>query len=219
MTKLDRKAAENRLLELIAQGRDQHVPNGTEAGQWSHADFDEIEHLARVLEASLPQKFREIVKQGWVYSARDQQRMAQRLDRVWALHKDYPISGELENPSLYPTFRLTEDDRARVLDLSSKMRKIIMASTLFDDAHKRRLLNRLNAIEKQVHQEEGMLDVILGGVSDVGDTLKKFGGDLKPLSDRMTEIKRITQSSSKEYDQVPAPEELEALPAPETEAE
>lgn len=99
------------------------------------------------------------------------------------------------------------------------MRKIVLASPVFDEAHKRRLLDRITAIEKQVHQKKGRLDVVLAGVSDVGDTLKKFGTDLKPLTDRMTEIKRITQGSSTEYEAIPAPEELAKLPAPNEETE
>ena len=105
-------------------------------------------------------------------------------------------------------------EKGRVLELSSQIRKIIFASTAFDEPHKRRLLNRIAAIENEVNQPKGKLDVILGGVSDIGDALKKFGGDLKPLSDRISEIKKITQSKSKEYAQIPAPEEQKALPAP-----
>lgn len=119
---------------------------------------------------------------------------------------------------LLPTFTLEAPDQARVLKLCGDMRKIIIGTTDFDTAHKRRLLDRVAAIEKQVHQEKGMLDVVLAGVTDVGETLGKFGKDLKPLTDRMSEINKIARGGSKEYDQIPAPEEIKSLPAPEEEA-
>ena len=59
-----------------------------------------------------------------------------------------------------------------------------------------------------------MLDVICGGVSDIGETLGKFGVDIKPLTDRMTEVMQITRAGSKEYEQLPAPEEVKQLPKP-----
>jgi len=99
------------------------------------------------------------------------------------------------------------------------MRKIIHASEAFDVPHKKRLLNRIAAIEKQVYSDKGLLDVVLGGVSDIGETLGKFGGDIKPLTDRMAEVKKITRSGSEEYKQLPEPDEVKSLPAPEEEPE
>ncbi len=209
--------ANDRLRKLINSGRDQYYDGSIERGVWTKADFDEIEHLSEILKNALPKKFLNVVQEGWEYSSGDQKQLAERLDRVWRLHDEFPTEHVSSNDALLPTFELSENDKAKVLELCSKMRLIILASHFFDDAHKRRLLDRINAIEKHVHQEKGLVDVVLGGVSDVGDTLKKFGQDLKPLTDRMAEIKRIVQSNSAEYSQIPAPEEVEALPPPEEE--
>ena len=95
------------------------------------------------------------------------------------------------------------------------MRKIVFSSSIFDAPHRRRLLNRIAAIEHEVHQKQGKLDVILAGVVDVGDALGKFGDKIEPLTKRMKEVAQIARSGSKEYEQIPAPDEIKALPAPE----
>ncbi|MBP1804983.1 hypothetical protein [Rubellimicrobium aerolatum] len=113
-----------------------------------------------------------------------------------------------------PTFELNADDKARVFTLCGEMRRIILASSLFDDAHKRRLLNRINAIEKQLNQPKGLFDVILGGVSDVGEVAGKFGDDVKPLTDRIREIAGIARGRTEQYSQLPPPDEVKQLPKP-----
>lgn len=76
------------------------------------------------------------------------------------------------------------------------------------------LLNRIAAVEKQAIDKRGMLDVVRGAASDVGETLWKFGKDIKPLTDRFKEVLSITRKATPEYDQIPAPEELKKLPPP-----
>lgn len=184
----------------------------------SLADWDEIGFLAEFTKASLPAQAVTLAKGNFPNTGSEQASRCERILRSVSLESEFGEITETQtstvSEALMPTFELDVDDKARVFDLSSKMRKIVFASAVFDDAHKRRLLDRISAIENEVKQPKGRLDVILGGVSDVGDTLKKFGQDLKPLSDRMSEIKRITQRNSDQYEQIPAPEEIEALPSP-----
>lgn len=115
---------------------------------------------------------------------------------------------------LDPTFSLADEEKARVLLICGELRKSILSSQIFDIPHRRRLLDRVAAIEREVHLPKGRLDVILGGVSDIGETAGKFGRDIKPLFDRMKEIAGIARKGSSEYDQLPAPEEVKQLPPP-----
>jgi len=98
------------------------------------------------------------------------------------------------------------------------MRKIVFATTDFDEPHRLRLLNRIAAIEAEVKKPKGMFDVVRAGVSDVGETLGKFGKDIKPLTDRIKEVTSIARKNTSEYDQLPAPEELKRLPPPDEES-
>lgn len=205
----------NVLIEMALYARDI-----SDKGPWSQADYEEIQDLARILRDRLPKKFHDIVSEGYTYESFKQLNCAQRLNRALLVDTEYGFlrtaQKDLEtSDELEPKFELAESEKAEVLKLSDQMRKIVFSSAVFDEPHKKRLLDRIAAIEKEVHQPKGRLDVILAGVSDVGDTLKKFGGDLKPLSDRMREIKSIAQSNSKEYVQIPAPEDVKKLPAPE----
>jgi hypothetical protein len=209
--------ARERLFALIIAAAKQTFQYDGDQGKWSQADFDEIEVLAEFLGADLPTRFHKVLAGGYPGFAGGQKNTAERLLRILEVVPKYgvPSSRVTENDQeLTPTFQLTTDDKELVLELSSKIRMIIFSSPLFDQPHKRRLLNRIAAIEREIHQPKGRLDVILAGISDVGDAAKKFGTDLKPIVDRMTEIKRITQTSSSEYDQIPPPEEKLSLPAP-----
>ncbi|MFT5615713.1 MAG: hypothetical protein ACI8Q6_003002 [Granulosicoccus sp.] len=91
------------------------------------------------------------------------------------------------------------------------MREIVLATDVFDQPHRRRLLNRIAGIEHQIEQPNGLLDVVRAGVSDVGETLNKFGLDIKPLTDRMNEVFQITRSHSEQYKQISPAEEVKKI--------
>ena len=212
--------AELRLQELIEIGLTARG-TGLELGPWTEADYDELQIIAQLLGRRLPAKFHSVVNLDYEGLSDSQLSRAQRLERALKVDRkfgrpdDTSISGTSE---LTPVFELKEQEKKRVLRLTSQMRSIVFSSQIFDEPHKRRLLNRIAAMEKEIHQPKGKLDVILAGVSDVGDTLRKFGGDLKPLTDRMREVKNIAQTNSKEYAQIPPPDEQKKLPAPSEEA-
>lgn len=182
----------------------------------SAADFDELKYLLDFLGDQLPKQVHELVSTGYSRDPDTQFELADRMLRLLNLVDEFGSKLE-ENQiedELTPTFQLSPPDSERVLTLSGQMREIVHASKVFDAPHKRRLLNRIAAIEQQVHSEKGRFDVILGGISDLGETIGKFGTDIKPLTDRMSEIRKITRQATKEYDQLPAPDEIKKLPAP-----
>lgn len=123
---------------------------------------------------------------------------------------------KLESSDLLPKFSLSNSDRDRMLELCAQIRKIILASDAFDHPHRVRLSDRVAAVEAEIYKDKGLFDVVLGMVSDVGETLGKFGKDIKPLTERVNEILKIARANSEEYKQLPSPEEVaKGLPAPE----
>jgi hypothetical protein len=186
----------------------------------SRADIDEFAMRTEAASGSLPSRFVDITRK--LDSEFDSEyanifgENYIRLSRVLEVFETLPKiqNNESVASDLLPTFELNEFDKERVLELCSKMRKIILATNIFDQPHRRRLLNRIAGIEHQVEQPRGLLDVVRAGVSDVGEALGKFGTDIKPLTDRMKEVAQIARSSSKEYDQIPAPDEIKQLPKP-----
>ncbi len=186
----------------------------------SMPDIDELLMLVEESRSLLPNRFLELSdtldsfdidapeEHPWFYET------CKRLLRVLEVQERIVRKRANHTGSLTPVFTLEEKDKNRVLKLCSDMRKIVLASTDFDHPHKIRLANRIAAIEDQIHREKGMFDVILGGVSDIGETLGKFGKNIKPLTDRMNEVMKITRKATKEYDQIPPPEEVKQLPKP-----
>ncbi len=193
---------------------------------YDQSDFDELFMLTNASEAELPSRFVELVKEtdqdfpggDSPLASNKRANLAKRLSKILTVSEKYRLADaklpEELSDELVPTFSLGAKDKKRVLNLCGQMRKIVLATTVFDQPHKRRLLNRIAGIEAQVEQPKGMLDVVRAGVSDVGETLGKFGNDIKPLTDRMKEVAQITRANSKEYEQIPAPEEVKQLPAP-----
>lgn len=140
----------------------------------------------------------------------------QRLVEINKITVEFPkkdLDGTLSD-ELIPSFQLPISDKSRVLALCQEMRKIIFSADHFDEPHKRRLLNRIAAIEQQVHQKRGYFDIVRGGINDLGETLNKFGKDIEPLTKRMQEVVQIARKATKEYDQLPPPEEVKKLPPP-----
>lgn len=193
------------------------------SSQFFRADMDELVLRTSVEEHRFPKRFLDLVSEADIRFVRmdndDFNELGNRLKRILKLDEEIGLRRDSanEDEELLPTFSLNEDDRAQVLKLCEEMRRIVFASNFFDHAHKRRLSNRISAIERQVHQSKGLFDVILGGLSDVGEALGKFGNDVKPLTDRMAEIAKITRDRSKEYESLPAPEEQKRLPPPDEE--
>lgn len=140
------------------------------------ADFDELFELSVLLGELLPTRFLAIIQNGYPFEGYKQLSMAQRLKRTLDLQASYGNIGRPEiADDLTPTFQLAQAEKVRVLELSSQMRGIVFKSAQFDEPHKRRLLNRIAAIENEINQPKGKLDVILAGLSDIGDAANKFG--------------------------------------------
>ncbi|MEP0964051.1 MAG: hypothetical protein ABJQ80_00955 [Lentilitoribacter sp.] len=112
------------------------------------------------------------------------------------------------------SFSLDSEEVEAILQRTSEMRFIISNSDFFDPPHKKRLLERLSQVEFEMYRENGKFDTILGGVVDFGDALGKFGQRVKPLVDRMSEIRKITQDKTSAYEELPPPEETKRLPPP-----
>ena len=190
------------------------------AGNFFRADMDELALRVEKASESLPERFVELVENTDTdfpaVSAKQLNEIGNRLLRILSLMSELDLVTEsFDDEELLPKFSLDSKERAHVLDLCAQMREFVFSSKTFDNAHKRRLSNRISAIERQVHQPKGLFDVILGGISDVGEVLGKFGSDVKPLTDRMAEIAKITREGTKEYESLPAPQEQKRLPPPE----
>ena len=202
------------LMDLIVQLK-------KDPAQFDRADMDELALLTKTISNNLSDRFISVVEafdKKFSLSTSDKREFLDRLVRIAEVTDRLPQTPSIQDDSidLVPEFHLDKADKKRIFDLCSGMRKIVFASEIFDDPHKKRLLNRIAAIEKEVHQNQGKLDTVLAGVVDVGDALGKFGRSVEPLTKRMQEIANIARRGSEQYQQIPPPEEKLSLPAPDT---
>lgn len=185
-------------------------------------DFDEIKILHSRTKEHFPQEFNDLVARMEYSLSNDNNRnLFQRLARILEVIDSLPTElkhvqerGSPTSTTLVPMFELKKPDKERIFELCTAMRKIVFVTVDFDQPHQLRLLNRIAAIEAETQKDKGIFDVVRGGLNDLGETLGKFGKDIKPLTDRMAEVVSIARKGTKEYDQLPPPEDVKRLPAP-----
>lgn len=199
---------------MTVQTLQQRLAEILESGRVTDADVEEIVFATNLYRTELLPRFHSIVGDT-LNTANDLERKSnfELLARLLDAEQRYrpPANG------LLLTFSLAADERARVAELCSAMRKIIHGSVEFDSSHKIRLLKRIGAIEVEVHKQEGLFDVLRAGLTDLGETLGQFGNDVKPLTDRMAEVVGIAKRATKGLDQLAAPEDVKKLPPPDAE--
>jgi hypothetical protein len=205
----------NRVIKLIKIGIDREGKIGQEF-------FDELKILHDRSKSFFPREFNDLMR-GFKYTlvGAEKVEFLLRLAKILEVIKSLPdelrepeVKIDVESSSLVPLFEIQKSDKDRIFELCNDMRKIVFASEVFDHPHRVRLLNRIAAIEAETHKPKGMFDVVRGGINDLGETLGKFGTDIKPLTDRMREVVGIARKGTKEYDQLPAPDEVKQLPPP-----
>jgi hypothetical protein len=180
--------------------------------------IDQIEVLLQGSEALFSKKFVLLSTKSWGANVAQQQITASRLFKILEaedLKSKLGVSS-ISSDQIIPTFELSSSDKQKLTKLASGIRKIVTASTDFDQAHRVRLLNRIAAMEAEIEKPKGLFDVFLGGLSDFGETAGKFGTDIKPLTDRVKEMVSIARSNTREYDKLEAPAETKKLDHPDS---
>ncbi|NDV00957.1 hypothetical protein [Pseudoroseicyclus tamaricis] len=114
-------------------------------------------------------------------------------------------------------FEVDGDHHERALELCAQIRAIVNENPQYDENKKVRLLRKVSAIETEFLRSKGILQVVLGAASEIGDSVNKFGKDLKPITDRLVELKGIAKSGTREVDLIEGPEEKKKLPPPDDE--
>jgi len=101
-------------------------------------------------------------------------------------------------------YELTEADIKRIQTLINELRSLIADSKDFEEDHRRRILNRLEALQGEIHRRLSNVDRFYGLIGDAGIVLGKFGTDAKPFVDRVREILEIVWRSQATAEKLPA---------------
>ncbi|MFZ1425877.1 MAG: hypothetical protein WAS21_03795 [Geminicoccaceae bacterium] len=90
-----------------------------------------------------------------------------------------------------PAYHFNDQEITEIQRLINELRIYLTDSDLFEDAHRRRLLQRLEGLQVELHKKMSDLDRFWGLLGDAGVALGKFGTDAKPIVDRIRELTGI----------------------------
>lgn len=88
-------------------------------------------------------------------------------------------------------YEFTEGDLKQIQSILNELRDIITNGEEFEENHKKRLLNKLEKLQQELHKKVSTLDNIWGLIGEAGVVIGKFGKDSKPIVDRIRELVEI----------------------------
>lgn len=102
------------------------------------------------------------------------------------------------------SYEFAPADFNRIQVLLNELREHVAASTHFDADHQRRILARLEALQRELHKRVSDLDRFWGLIGDAGVVMAKLGNDAKPIVDRVREIADIVWNTQGRAEQLPS---------------
>ncbi len=108
-------------------------------------------------------------------------------------------------------YEFSDSEIEQIQKLLNELRDLIAGSDKFEEDHKRRLLNRLEKLQSELHKRISDLDRFWGLVGDAGVVLGKLGKDAKPIVDRIRELAGIVWNAQKKSEKLPLDSNLPLL--------
>lgn len=105
------------------------------------------------------------------------------------------------------TYEFSETDYQRIQVLITQLRELIVANQDFSEEHRTRLLKRLEAMQGELHKKTSDIDRFWGFIGEVGINMRKFGENMKPISDRVRELAAIVIAAICTKEGIPLPPE------------
>lgn len=88
-------------------------------------------------------------------------------------------------------YEFLDSDFNHLQELINELRTLTRESDQLDEDHRRRLLRRIEKVQIELNKKMSSLDVFWGMLGEAGVVLGKFGENIKPLTDRVSEILKI----------------------------
>ncbi|HEV2390834.1 MAG TPA: hypothetical protein VG146_00585 [Verrucomicrobiae bacterium] len=111
-------------------------------------------------------------------------------------------------------YEFSEADFQRLQHLINELRELLLNSALMTEDQKRRLLRRLEAMRSELHRKTNDIDRFWGFMGEAGIAMRKFGEDLKPISERVLELGRIIITAILDKEGIKALPELSRILLP-----
>lgn len=110
-------------------------------------------------------------------------------------------------------YEFTDGDLQRIQQLINELREQLVANQQLTAEHKQRVMQRLEALQRELHKRVSDLSRIYGLVGEAGVLLGKLGEDAKPFVDRIREIAQIGWRTQSRAEELPSDLELPLLSA------
>uniref|UniRef100_UPI0017492F50 hypothetical protein n=1 Tax=Pseudomonas sp. FEN TaxID=2767468 RepID=UPI0017492F50 len=119
--------------------------------------------------------------------------------KLEALKKSFGVT--LANGFAY---EFTEGDLSRIQTIINELRGLLTKDSALDEGHKRRLLRRLEELQKELHKKVSDLSHFYGLMGDFGVAVGKLGKDAKPFTDRIKELIGFAWKAQARAEQLPS---------------
>jgi len=146
------------------------------------------------------------------YFSQMESEITRQLNTIYLERESNKYIARFDADSVYV---FPDDDFRRIQELINEMRDIISGSDSITPKHKRRLLERLERMQKELHKKTSDLDRFWGFIGEVGIAIGKFGKDIKPFVDRVRELTdivskaiRIKENLLGEYSPISLPDSI-----------
>jgi len=111
-------------------------------------------------------------------------------------------------------YEFAEEDFRRAHSLMGELRDLLSDCSLITEEHQRRLLRRLEAMRGELHKKTSDIERFWGFLAESAIVMRKFGEDLKPISERVLELSQIVIQAIFDKEGIKALPELSRLFAP-----
>lgn len=109
----------------------------------------------------------------------------------------------------------TDGDFNRLQELINEMREIATQTEELGERHRRRILERLEKLQAEVHKRVTKIDEAWLLLPEIGLALGRFGKNAAPMWDRLNETLRIVAGAEARRAELPSSYEPPFLPKPE----
>lgn len=102
------------------------------------------------------------------------------------------------------SYEFTDGDLTRIQGIINELRGLLANDSALDEGHKRRLLKRLEELQKELHKKVSDLSHFYSLMGDFGIATGKLGKDAKPFTDRIGELLGFAWKAQARAEQLPS---------------
>jgi len=106
-----------------------------------------------------------------------------------------------------------ESEYERLQNLINEMREGVLKCEAFDEQHRRRVINKLENLQQELHKRVSSLSMLYGRVIEASQVAGKVGRNLDPVTDKARDFIRILSKTQDREENLP--ETDSELPGPE----